>query len=67
MCEFNKEDVLTLARAIVEWPIEYTYHIGNVSEYFCKYCEAEYYNMNSFKHEPNCPVLIAQDVLTGNE
>jgi len=69
MCEFNKEDVLVLARAIIDWPIEYyenTHYLGNVPEYSCKYCEAEDYSRDKFKHELNCPVLIAQDILIGN-
>jgi len=70
MCEFNKEDVLILARAILEWPVIYhenIQYIGSVPEYFCNYCEAEDYTSENFKHKLDCPVLIAQDILTGCE
>ena len=38
MCEFNKDDVLTLAKAILEWPIEYCEnmnYLGNIPEFYC--------------------------------
>jgi hypothetical protein len=40
------------------------------SHYWCHYCDAELkdigyqFTKEDFKHELNCPVLIAQDVLT---
>jgi len=70
MCEFNKEDVLILARAILDNPIDYCeniHYLGNIPEYFCRYCDAEDYTSEDFKHKSDCPVLIAQDILTGNE
>jgi len=70
MCEFNKEDVLILAKTILDCPIDYIENIhiiGNVPEYFCQYCEAEDYTRENFKHKLNCPVLVAQDILTGYE
>lgn len=70
MCEFNKEDVITLAKAILDNPVEYCeniQYIGRLPEYFCNYCEAEGYSGENFPHKLNCPVLIAQDILTRNE
>lgn len=70
MCEFNKDDVLTLAKAIIEDPIEYM-DGDYIPYYFCDYCDAELRGygilLRQFKHELNCPVLIAQDILTGCE
>jgi len=69
MSEFNKEDVLTMAKAILEEPLEYM-NGDYTPYYFCKYCDAELhgfqYTADDFKHDLNCPVLIAQDILTGN-
>lgn len=67
MCNFLKDDVLIMARAIVNKPL--TYMDGYFIPYFfCYYCDAEFkgYNINAknFKHEVNCPVLIARDILT---
>ena len=73
MCDFSIKDVLALARAIIEEPVEY---MGSDygSYYYCKYCNNElkdydkftgkWYNMQNFRHEITCPVLIAQDILT---
>lgn len=68
MCEFNKDDVLALVRAILMNPIEYcenTHVLGNVPEYFCNYCSGEGFTYEKVEHELNCPVLIAQDISTG--
>lgn len=70
MCEFNKEDVINLAKAILNDPIEYCeniHYIGRVPEYWCRYCEVESYSRENFSHKLNCPTLIAQDILTRNE
>ena len=68
MCEFRKEDVLCLARAILENPV--CYSSGDYeTTWYCEYCEAELcgyqYTAEDFKHELSCPVLVAQDILTG--
>jgi len=73
MCNFSKEDVLILARAIVEEPL--VYMSGDFPGYFfCDYCDAELkgYDVDEkdFKHALDCPVLVAQDILkekNGNE
>ena len=66
MCNFLKEDVLKLAETIVDCPVEY--QDGDYGSYYCNYCEAELDckvgGIKDFKHNLNCPVLIAQDILT---
>jgi len=69
MCNFAKDDVIKLAKAILEDPI--IYNNGDYTPYYsCLYCEAELAGYDKrawmFEHYPECPVLIAQDVLTGN-
>ena len=70
MCNFLKDDVLILAKAIASEPL--TYMDGDfIPWFFCHYCDAEFrgYNINAkdFKHDTDCPVLIAQDILTRSE
>jgi hypothetical protein len=69
VCEFNREDVLTLARAVNEAPI--TYQDSDYRTYYwCEYCDAEledFHRYEDFIHDTNCPVLVARDVLTRNE
>jgi hypothetical protein len=70
MCDFNKEDVLILAKAILEDQIEYienNYCLGPIPEYFCNYCSDEALHLKDLRHELNCPVLVAQDVLMGHK
>lgn len=65
MCNFAKKDVLALAAAITREPLDY--YDGDFIPYFmCDYCSAKGYGVrrNDFKHDLDCPVLIAQDVLT---
>ena len=69
MCNFSKKDILILAKAINENPIRLM--SGDYVTYlYCIYCDAELhgykYDEKDFKHDINCPVLIAQDVLTKN-
>ena len=68
MCNFSKEDVLILANAIIKDPV--MANSGDFITYLsCEYCDAELHgyqhSLEDFKHDVNCPVLIAQDVLTG--
>ena len=67
MCNFAKEDVLRLANAILEDPL--IYMDGDYTPYYyCQYCDAELsgYSIKAgmFIHHLDCPVLIAQDILT---
>jgi len=65
MCEFLKSDVIALANAIMEDPIEYC--DGDYDDhYWCTYCgnrSKDGFTMD-VTHKHNCPVLIAQDILT---
>jgi len=68
MCNFNKDDVITIAKAVMKEPLNYM--DGDfMPYYYCKYCDAEEagYGVRErdFMHDLNCPVLIAQDILTG--
>lgn len=67
MC-FLKEDVLKMAKAIMLEPL--TYMDGDYTPwFFCEYCDAElrgcHVDAKDFKHDVDCPVLVAQDILTG--
>ena len=69
MCDFAKDDVLILAKAIVEDPL--IYMDGDYTPYFyCMYCDATYTGYHAkvelFTHDPSCPVLVAHDILTRN-
>ncbi len=69
MCNFDKTDVIKMAWSIIEDPL--TYMDGDFTPYYmCDFCRAEltgyHVDEDDFKHSLNCPVLIAQDVLTGN-
>jgi hypothetical protein len=70
MCDFNKQDVLIIAKTILEDPIEY-YESDYGAYYSCRFCNAETDGLinndrENFKHEITCPVLIARDILTRN-
>ena len=65
--EFDKEDVLILARAILDDPASYYEVSCRRGEYHCLYCSSVYYELEAFKHKLDCPVLVAQDIMTGNE
>jgi len=69
MCEFSRNDVLTVARAVVENPLRYM--DGDYTPYiFCVHCDSKLKGYGEkeedFKHEVNCPVLVALDILTGS-
>lgn len=74
--EFNKDDVATIARAIVEDEMDFDNSDTSDYGWSCHYCcagdpggggmdggmeEAR----NTVKHKTDCPVLVARDVLTG--
>lgn len=66
MCDFSKEDVLKMARAICDDPLE-CMSGGYTPFFFCNFCASEHSgDEKNFKHDLNCPVLIAQDILTRN-
>ena len=68
MCNFIKDDVVKIAKAITDDPLRRM--DGDFTPYyFCEFCEAELkgwsVNEKDFKHDTDCPVLVAQDILTG--
>ncbi len=69
MIEFNEQDVWKVARAILEDPVHLVENGRSdfdVCIYCCKKHPHTYVGKNPpFEHEKDCPVLIAQDLLTG--
>ena len=63
MCEFSKSDVITMAKALSEDCIEFS-GSGNDEYFLCNFCYGRSINKNDIKHYKDCPVLIAQDILT---
>ena len=65
MCEFSKSDVITMAKTILDTCICVN---GENSRdyYYCNHCNGKSVNDydETIKHEKDCPVLIAQDILT---
>ena len=70
MCEFEKSDVIIIAKAVMEDPLEYISN-DHYEELYCTFCDAILRcicpQREDFVHEINCPVNIAQDILTNNE
>ena len=67
MCKFAKLDVLIVAKAVLDDPIRYSG--GDYDcHYWCCYCNArtkdEYSGPDVLQHDLDCPVLVAQDLLT---
>lgn len=68
---FRKEDVLIVARAILDQPIVANMGDRNPFGYYCEYCDNEYIkgkpqeNRDKFVHKLDCPVLVAKDIMTG--
>lgn len=65
----TKDDII-LAEAITKDPINY--QDGDYAPYYwCDYCSAELHgygaNISDFTHDPDCPVIVAQKVLTKAE
>lgn len=71
MDNFPKKDVLIMAKAIVASSLTYydsPVNRGDIKPcYQCNYCSKmlQGYDVGKkdFKHEPYCPVLIAQNIL----
>ena len=64
--EFKREDTITLAKAVYEDAV--SFHAGGdyADYYCCVFCMGSMTDTREqFKHGMDCPVLVAQDVLTG--
>ena len=71
MTSFNHEDVISVAKAMLE---NHSYfNSGDYSRdyYNCMHCNGISKdwatNKNQIKHDFSCPVLMAQDLLTGSQ
>lgn len=61
--EFDKEDIKKVAEAMVGDCITYD---GYSDDYSCDFCSGHrVYQQEKFVHQLDCPVLVAQDLLTG--
>lgn len=69
---FDKKDVIAIAEALLDPDACYDYYGGDYDEngYTCNHC-CKFQNEDRIKavgkssiHELDCPVLIAQDILT---
>lgn len=67
--KFSKDEVLRLAEAILECPVHSTGSDVNPLGYYCEHCDNEHIdgepqrNGFHFQHKPDCPVLLAQDIM----
>ena len=68
MTDFNKEDVIKVAKALVKCGIRFYNGDYGISRSICNFCESNSVNgIANIDHKEDCPVLIAQDLLTGLE
>jgi len=66
---FNEKDVITVAKALLEDPIEIGDAAFKSSYFWCLHCDAKWYEADiktrrNFKHDAECPCMVAQDLLT---
>ena len=68
--EFNKDDVLVVAKAMMESHSDFNSDDYSNDYYNCLHCNGVSpdwaTNDSQIKHDLNCPVLIAQDILVGS-
>lgn len=67
--DFNTNDVITVAKTLIEdsvlWDNGSENSMNARDGYYCEYCNAsEIQYIKDFKHDLDCPVLVAQDLLT---
>lgn len=71
MSNFDKEDVLTVAKAMANMWFNWEYASSSYSDfdgYTCNFCDADKQeDIKGFKHELCCPTLVANDLLTGHK
>ena len=68
MADFNPDDVKRVAEALLDWHYDYDVQSGMNAYNECKHCSGKvYWNIDAekIKHDSNCVVLIAKDLLTG--
>ena len=68
MCKnFSIKDIKIVAKAVFNTELEYVKNDKFGGYYYCTYCNKEmpgYFSSSNFKHDINCPVLVAKDLLT---
>lgn len=68
MVDFNANDVKRVAEALLEWHYDYDVQHGMNAYNECRFCSGRVYwnkDVNEIKHDADCVVLIAKDLLTG--
>jgi hypothetical protein len=71
--EFKKEDVVTVAEAVIEEQLRHDNSDTSAYGYWCNFCNAgdkngeslSYEEPDKIVHKLHCPVLVAKDLLTG--
>lgn len=66
---FVAEEVWTVARAFLENAVSHDVTHGRNAYNECNHCAGYVYwneDSSTIKHEKDCPVLIARDLLTGS-
>lgn len=62
---FNKKNVKIVAEAVINNSLQCVDYIEDrFTHYQCVYCHEEFFTIKNFKHDINCPVLVAKDLLT---
>lgn len=67
MTDFNKEDVIKVARALIKSSVGWHPHGVNNIGYGCCLCNEIKNKIEDVDHKKDCPVLISQDLLKGFE
>jgi len=63
--EFSEKDVKIVAKALVDHSVHCVDYIEDRFTYYqCIYCHEEDFFPERVKHDMNCPVLVARDLLT---
>jgi hypothetical protein len=70
LVSFSKDDVLVVAKALIENHSIFVSGDYSSDHYICEHCEGKSKSFAGSEaeivHELNCPVLIAQDLLVGS-
>jgi hypothetical protein len=71
MSDFKKDDVITVAKAMVndfgKWECA-GLSFSDFDGWECNFCYAgKVEEINDIKHDLDCPVLVAQDILTNHK
>jgi len=71
MSDFKKEDVIMIAGAMIHNCIMWDDAMYPYDGYICNWCDdglkPRSQKKENFKHSLDCPVLVAQDILTNHK